>query len=330
MSYLPSRSCAIPASHASTNPRHPKAVHSKADPVTALGNRAALLKSLADATAAHDRTLPSALLILDLDNFRLVNHSMGEDAGDEILQVVASRLAQALPTGSPAFRIGGNEFAIVLVDIHFDGTEDPGHFFLRYARSLLQTSVQAPYQFQRTETQTIHRTGASVGVALIAEQQAEKTTVLDRAGLALKEAKRLGGGCSRLYRPHLALDFGQQRELETRLRGAIQSRELELHYQAQVDEQGRPVGAEALLRWEIPGIGFIAPGTFILLAEKIGLIHQLGEIVISQACHQLAKWSAMPSPFPDLTLAINISPLQLHDAGLYEQIYTELAQTGEA
>ena len=173
-----------------------------------------------------DKIVDAAQLILDLDIFRLVNHSMGEDAGDEILQVVASRLAQALPTGSPAFRIGGNEFAIVLVDIHFDGTEDPGHFFLRYARSLLQTSVQAPYQFQRTETQTIHRTGASVGVALIAEQQAEKTTILDRAGLALKEAKRLGGGCSRLYRPHLALDFGQQRELETRLRGLSRAENL--------------------------------------------------------------------------------------------------------
>lgn len=258
-----------------------------------------------------------ALLLLDLDRFKNVNDSYGHAAGDELLKLVAETLKNRLRGVDSVCRMGGDEFAILLDNISHD--EDAGKVASEIINELshtwsLSTGVEVSI-------------GATVGISIFPSQGDTPEVLLQQADTALYRAKHEGRGRFHYFTEEMTMEARNRLDLEARLHRAISQFELKVYYQPKVDVmEGRIIGAEALLRWHCPENGLIPPTEFIPVAEQTGLIHEIGRFVLRETCKQGAKWLArgkMP-----LSLAVNLSSVQVQNCGLLEEILTILSETG--
>jgi diguanylate cyclase (GGDEF)-like protein len=285
------------------------------DMLTGLPNRrlfrARLEQSLQ--VAARDGTTV-ALFYLDLDHFKQINDVFGHSTGDATLSMVAERLRQCLRASDMLARLGGDEFAIVQTRLR--RIEDADAFGQR-----LLAEFSSPLELDGNR----HHVGLSAGVALSEPGQVDQADKLMKAAdLALYRAKDEGRGRVCFFLPEMDLKLQERHAMETDLRAAILTESLTLHYQAQVDLlSGQMVGAEALVRWNRPGHGTVLPETFISLAEDTGLIVPIGNWVLHTACCCATKW-------PDIGIAVNVSPVQFQQPGLYEAVRDALKESGIA
>lgn len=265
------------------------------DPLTGLANRA-LLSIRIEHALARVRRGPNALavLYLDLDHFKHINDTLGHNAGDDVLMEVARRLQSVARESDTIARIGGDEFVILCEDI-----EDlPGA--TKVAERILEI-MDEPCTIDRTTTALT----LSAGIAFSPRGIETPELLLQNADLALYRAKESGRACYEVYGDTLRDQLTAEREIELGLRQAIHRGELRAHYQPiLVAGTGRLVGFEALLRWDRPGYGLIAPGEFIAVAEETGLIVELGAWILDEACRQVMRWNRM---WPELGLGVSVN-----------------------
>jgi diguanylate cyclase (GGDEF)-like protein/PAS domain S-box-containing protein len=277
------------------------------DPLTRLPNRRLLLDRLRqalEASAVSGRS--GALLFLDLDNFKALNDTLGHNSGDLLLQQVAGRLQACLRVGDTVARLGGDEF-VILIEPLSANLRDAATQTEALANNIL-AALNPPYVLG---AHACHCT-SSIGVTLFhPERAAQSDELLMQAEIAMYQAKQGGRNMLRFFDQGMQDCIAARVGLENELRQAIAQRQFVLYYQMQVDQLGRPTGAEALLRWPQEDGGFVPPSRFIPLAEETGLILPLGAWVLEQACSQLAEWQASAG-MAHLVLAINVSARQFH------------------
>ncbi|MBT9598759.1 MAG: EAL domain-containing protein [Vitreoscilla sp.] len=285
------------------------------DSLTGLANRVQLRERLNVALkAAGDPPRRSALLCLDLDNFKAVNDSLGHSVGDAVLRQVAQRLHAMVRRGDLLARLGGDEFAVVLDDVRSD---DEVH---QLAQRLVD-ELSRPADIHGRAVVI----GASIGAALIPEHGQSIDEILSNADLALYAAKERGRGRYEVFAPWLAQRSRRAMQIEQALREALSRGELSLHWQPQVDVASwRVVSAEALLRWQHPELGSVPPDEFIPVAEKCGLIGEIGAWVLASACTEAQR------SFGSLGISVNVSAAQLMQGGFLAGVERALRQSGLA
>jgi len=288
------------------------------DPLTQLPNRRLLqerLKHGIDVERRDGKQL--ALLMLDLDRFKSVNDSLGHLAGDELLQQVAARIAGRLRDVDMVARLGGDEFIVLLEDIAHP--EDAA----RVAEEII-ADLSKSFGVEQGEDIQI---SASIGISLYPQHGGTPALLMDHADAALYQAKDAGRGCFAYFSEDLTIAARERIALESRLRRAIEQQDLRVFYQPQVDiASGRIVGAEALVRWQDPVEGLIAPIRFIPIAEETGLIVEVGEWVLRETCRQGRQW--LEAGLPPITLAVNVSPHQFRRSDICDLVATVLSDTG--
>ncbi|GLQ53244.1 EAL domain-containing protein [Devosia nitrariae] len=282
------------------------------DPLTGLANRATfnrqLLREVANARRLGQRF---AVICLDLDRFKEVNDLFGHAAGDTMLKVVGECLAGVLEEGQTCARLGGDEFAIIIPDI--DGLARAG----RIAEAILEA-----FRAHNARSHSGAPLSASIGVALFPDNADTADMLVANADTALYRAKRDGRGVYRFFEVQMGVAVREKRLLENDLRNALARGEFSLVYQPQVNVQsGEVTGFEALVRWTHPTRGQIAPSTFIPVAEECGLILNIGDWVTRQACAEAAGWANT------VTIAVNVSPVQLHAPGFVARLRAVLQET---
>ncbi len=281
------------------------------DPLTRLVNRAEFHNRLA-ASLGKGRTGRIACLFADLDHFKLVNDSLGHAAGDRVLEVVAERLRARVGSNDVIARLGGDEFALLL------GKVRSADAAVAKAQAIV-ADLARPIEVEGRLIQM----GASIGIALAPDHAANADELLRAADMALYEAKSAGRGVATVFHPDMKRTLLERRALELELRSALGSGEFELYYQPVLDLRAdRIVGYEALLRWHQRVQGVIGPAMFIGLAERSGLIVPIGEWVLREALAEAAGWE------DDLTIAVNVSAVQMRDGALLHQVVSALAATG--
>jgi diguanylate cyclase (GGDEF)-like protein len=282
------------------------------DSLTDLANRVLLNERLENALDRVDRGEMVAVHHLDLDQFKAVNDTFGHPTGDKLLKIVAERLRGLVRDTDTIARMGGDEFVIVQAPI-----ADPTD-----ATALAQRIIRLmsePYDIDGQQAVI----GASIGIAVGPNDGLSSDKLLRNADLALYRAKGDGRGTFRFFEPTMDLQMQTRRIMEQDLRKALPAGEFELYYQPVVNlESNRITGFEALIRWNHPTKGMIAPASFIPLAEEIGFIVPLGEWVIRQACTTAARWPE------DIHVAVNISAVQFRNSGLMQVIVGALAASG--
>lgn len=292
------------------------------DPLTALPNRRLLIDRLSQAMnkgVRHDSK--GALLFIDLDNFKVLNDTLGHDKGDLLLVEVARRLTACTREGDAVARLGGDEFVVMLEDLSANTLEAASE-----AEAVGDKILLALNQIYQLAGYAHHST-PSIGITLFGEQAESLDEPLKRADLAMYQAKAAGRNTLRFFDPQMQADVSTRVALESGLRDALGQKQFLLYYQAQVQESGLLIGAEALVRWQHPEHGMIPPAQFIPLAEESGLILTLGHWVLESACKQLAQWAKLPE-MQHLTLAINVSPKQFHQRDFVERVLAVLERTG--
>jgi len=271
------------------------------DPLTELPNRRLLQDRLEHAlTSAARSQHQGALLLIDLDNFKALNDTLGHDKGDLLLQQVARRLSASVRDCDTVARLGGDEF-VVLVDDLGPSLPEAVANATAVAQKIVKLLSQ-PYDIAGRE----HRSSTSVGVSLFGAHSGTMEETLKRSDVALYQAKAAGRNTLRFFDPAMQAAVEARAALEVDLRQALAQGALELHYQPQVGPADEVVGAEALLRWNHPQRGAVSPGEFIPVAEQSGLIQELGLWVLQTACAQLRRW-ADDAVSSGLTLAVNVS-----------------------
>ncbi|PRY64407.1 periplasmic sensor diguanylate cyclase/phosphodiesterase [Vreelandella songnenensis] len=289
------------------------------DALTGLPNRRLLMESLAWEIEQESTARPySALLVIDLDNFHLVNDIQGHESGDQLLINVAKHLHQHLPEGAVLARFSGDEFVALLAKLG-EHQADTAIGAERAARQLLEAVSQLRTDYSLPVS-------ASIGITLFDGVDHSMNSVLQQADLALQQAKAAGGNTLRFFNQDMQTSLIERANLEADLHHALARNELALHYQRQVDHQGVTVGVEALLRWYHPQRGWVSPATFISLAEENGLIVPIGYWVLQSACEQLAKWSNQ-APYAALTISVNVSSVQFQQPEFVRNLEGLLAQT---
>jgi len=270
------------------------------DALTGLPNRDQFRSRLDDAIAhVQDRRRALAVLYVDLDDFKLVNDGFGHEAGDELLTAIAQRLREASRGGDIVGREGGDEFLVLLADL--PGSQAEATRAAEDAAARLQRALQLPLSLSAAEIDV----RASIGISVYPFDAGDAQTLLQHADAAMYEAKAAGRDASHLYQPGTRAVPGPL-ELAARLRRGIADEELTLHYQPIVDlRSGALAGVEALVRWDDPARGLIAPADFIPLAERCGLIRPISEWVLGEASRQSAVWRAAGHDHP---ISVNIPP----------------------
>jgi diguanylate cyclase (GGDEF)-like protein len=295
------------------------------DPLTQLPNRRLLLERLKHGIDERRGSKQLALLMLDLDRFKAVNDSLGHAAGDELLQQVAVRIQNRLRNVDTVARLGGDEFVVLLEDIMQPGDA------ARVAEKIV-ADLSRPFQLLRNNENDPEpgreiQIGASIGISLYPQHGNNPELLMEQADTAMYQAKQAGRGCFAYFSEELTIAVRKRIALENRLHRAIEQQELRVFYQPQIDiASGRIVGAEALVRWQSPTEGLIAPIHFIPIAEETGLIIAIGEWVLRETCRQGQRWKA--AGFLPLTLAVNVSPHQFHRCNINALVASVLAETG--
>lgn len=292
------------------------------DPLTELPNRRFLLDRLQQALAASDRSgNRGALLLIDLDNFKTLNDTLGHESGDQLLRQVAERLKTCLRAGDTVARLGGDEFVVMLEGLV--STPPGAAAQSESVGDKILTALNQPYLLAGYE----HRSTPSIGVTLFGGSESSVEELLKQADLAMYQAKSAGRNTMRFFDPQMQAVVTARAALEADLREAIGLGQFELYYQPQVTDLGAITGAEALLRWHHPRRGLVPPLDFIPLAEDTGLILPIGRWVLETACGQLARWANDPAR-AHLRLAVNVSARQLHQADFVDQVKAALADSG--
>ena len=292
------------------------------DPLTGLPNRRLLLDRLQQALAKHARGLQQgALLFIDLDNFKDLNDTLGHDMGDQLLQQVAERLNNHVRAQDTLARLGGDEFVLMLEGLSLNPAL-AGEQVENVARKII-AALAVPY----TLKQRSHISTASIGIAVFPRERSSVDEILKRADMAMYQAKAAGRNALCFFDPQMQAEVSARANLESDLRQSLGQRSFILHFQPQVDAQGQLLGAEALVRWQHPTRGLVAPDAFIALAESTGLILPLGRLILHNACQQLVAWAAHPQ-LAQLTLAVNVSAQQFHHPDFIEDVFAALAESG--
>ncbi|MEC5163908.1 MULTISPECIES: putative bifunctional diguanylate cyclase/phosphodiesterase [unclassified Janthinobacterium] len=288
------------------------------DPVTELPNRHEFNERLAFALTRADRQDTSVgLLLLDLDNFKVVNDTLGHNCGDVLLKMVAQRLIAILRGGDIICRIGGDEF-VVLVEPADAVTE-----LESVARKIL-AALAAPFALDSHELYV----SASIGMSLYPVDARDAQTLTRSADTAMYHAKNQGKNCYAVFQAEMELRAQKRLAMEANLRKALDNGELYLHYQPQIDlRSGRIIGVEALTRWTCQELGQVSPAEFIPVAEESGIIVGLGRWVLQTACRQAAAWRAAGLLETIEHVAVNLSSCQTRDGALMDDILAILAET---
>jgi diguanylate cyclase (GGDEF)-like protein/PAS domain S-box-containing protein len=291
------------------------------DALTGLPNRAMLVDHLAlMMTMAKNRQNKDALILFNIDRFKNLNDARGHELGDILLIAIGGRLAGLLQDGDTLARLAADEFAILMQNLDSQ-QETSSHRALMVAEQI-QASLRLPFHFSDEEVTLT----ASLGITLCPEDQDDTPLeVLRRADTALHRAKDAGGNQIAFFETVMGETAQQRYRIERELRRAIPAGELRLYLQPQVDEHGRLVGAEVLVRWQHPERGLVAPGLFIPVAEESDLIVDLGAWVLSQACQLMAREDMTGHP---LRLSVNLSPRHFRQPGFVPWIRDLLAASG--
>jgi len=290
------------------------------DPLTHIPNRAYFMQQM-HRVVDHGQTHPGyhfAVLFVDLDRFKVINDSLGHQAGDELLVECAHRLKGAVRQEDLVARLGGDEFAILLDPVH--DAQEPERVADR-----IHQALRLPYTLVGREIFV----SASVGITSSLNASGAAEDVLRDADLAMYQAKAQGRGCSALFSPDMHEQVNAQLALENDLRRALERQELVLHYQPIVAvDTGELIGFEALVRWHHPRLGLVTPDKFIPLAEETGLILSVGNWIQRTACHQLRQWQECYPQAAPLIMSVNLSVKQFANPQLISDIDQVLAETG--
>lgn|GEM_PF-6235065 len=291
------------------------------DQLTGLPNRTLLLDRLKQTMTATSRTGNyCALLFLDLDNFKTLNDTLGHEMGDLLLKEVAQRLTACVRAGDTSARMGGDEFVLVLTNLSMDKRAAANQ-----AEVIGEKIIAALNESYLLKDISYNNT-PSIGATLFSGDQAEIEGLLKQADIAMYRAKDAGRNTIRFFDPDMEVIVKKRAALEKDLRNAIHENQFLLHYQAQM-AGGKLTGSEVLVRWQHPERGMVSPADFIPLAEESRLILPLGQWVLETACWQLAKWAAHPD-MSHLTVSVNVSAYQFHQADFVDQVLDVLNKTG--
>jgi diguanylate cyclase (GGDEF)-like protein/PAS domain S-box-containing protein len=269
------------------------------DKLTGLPNRVLFYDRLQQSLAQARRHKSSvAVIFLDLDHFKLVNDTAGHAAGDRLLQQVSHRFREAVRSGDTVGRLGGDEFALILSELNNSKEADA-------AAQKLMRVLDEPFEVDGNEVFVT----ASAGISLFPVDGEDPDTLIKHADTAMYRAKEAGRTNHQFYKPEMNARATERMSLESMLRRALDRDEFVLHYQPKVSfASGEITGVEALLRWNHPELGMVAPGRFVPILEDNGLIVQVGSWVLSEVCRQLKDWNALGlSP----SVAVNLSGRQL-------------------
>lgn len=258
----------------------------------------------------------SAVLWIDLDLFKEINDSMGHEAGDQVLKAFADRLKSLVRGTDSVIRYGGDEFIVVLKEVTSNGNAAV------IAEKILR-AVKEPFEVQ----DEVVKISASIGVAMYPSDGATPSVLLNNADIAMYKAKESGRASYRFYHPSLSEAITEQRLLESELRHGLERGEFEIYYQPQFSNLTQGIiGFEALIRWNHPVKGLVSPAKFIPAAEKSGLIVQMGEWTIQEACRQAAAWKQMFER--DITIAVNLSAVHFRQNNLQAVVKAALQKNG--
>jgi diguanylate cyclase (GGDEF)-like protein/PAS domain S-box-containing protein len=288
------------------------------DPLTDLPNRRLLVDRLQQSMATSARNgKHRALLYLDLDQFKNLNDTQGHEVGDRLLQDTARKLRACVREGDTVARLGGDEF-VVLVQQLATKVESAIAQVSSVAQKII-AHLADPVDLG----QTTHQGSASIGVTLFSGHDITVDEVLKRADLAMYQAKAAGRNTVRFFDPAMQARITTRTTMERELRNALKHKEFVLHYQPQVDRNGRCTGVEALIRWHHPKRGLVPPGEFIPLAEETGLILPMGQWVLDEACRTLTTWQTDPLT-ARLDVAVNVSARQFREPDFVADICARL------
>lgn len=290
---------------------------SERDPLTGLSNRRGLEMALSEVTSdsAHNGA-DLALLLLDLDDFKSINDTLGHDAGDRLLVEIARRLRKLVRDTDYLCRLGGDEFVILMTDLQH--TAQAGQL-ADHIVAMLQSPVQLGITEQIITT--------SIGIAHTSAEALHGLDLLKSADVALYHAKRAGRNQSQFYTTELQDAVEYRARMKHDLNRALERNEFRLFYQAQIRSDNHQLGGmEALLRWQHPSLGLLAPDAFLSIAEETGLIVEIGHWVLQEGCRQLKAWRlGWPERTTELTLSLNLSAIQIRRHDLLAQVCTALA-----
>jgi diguanylate cyclase (GGDEF)-like protein len=289
------------------------------DPLTLLPNRAMFLRKLDQFFARYRKSGSIALLFLDLDRFKLINDTLGHDAGDQLLRAVASRLESSVRPNDVVARLGGDEFTVLLANVPADAD------VLAVAERII-SEINQPLTLLGTREVII---STSIGIVRPGPEHTSGTDLLRDADTALYRAKELGRNRYAIFDQSMGAATNERLILEEDLRGAIERGELSLVYQPRIDlASGRVVVVEALVRWMHPDRGDVPPSRFIPIAEETGQIEAIGRWILERAVAEAATWQRVVNPSP--TLSLNITGRQLHDPDFVGRLVQLTAEAGMA
>lgn len=286
------------------------------DPLTQLPNRRLLHERLLQSMSFSARSgRYAALLFLDMDNFKTINDANGHDVGDLLLQDVGKRLTHSVREGDTVARLGGDEFVVVLESL----SANPYEALVQseMVAEKIRLELRQPYRFNALELHS----SPSIGVTLFRGHSSTLDEALKQADLAMYQAKAGGRDRVCFFDPAMQVEMESRAGLEKDLRAAIRLEQMQLYYQMQVDDCGRVIGAEALIRWLHPLRGLVSPIEFIPLAEDIGMIIAIGDWVLEQACAQLKSWETDPV-MGKIQVSINVSPMQMNQPDFVDKVKT--------
>ena len=290
------------------------------DSLTKLVNRygfeLCLNRAIARAKRCHDYL---AVILLDLDDFKAINDTLGHQTGDILLVKVAARLSEVLRDGDIIARLGGDEFVVLVTDNEYK------YFPMIVANRLLKVFEDV---FCLGDNDVL--IGASIGVAFYNEAASNSSELMKCADIAMYRAKKMGRNQIQFYSEALDKEVRYRNHIESSLRTALKRNEFKVHYQAQVNAKTHQlVGMEALIRWQHPVDGIITPDQFLPIAEEIGLMEDIDDWVLEQACTQAQVWLTQLQPTGrEFTIAVNLSASQIGNENLFDKIASTLTKTG--
>ncbi len=284
------------------------------DQLTDLPNRWLLAERLDRALISSEQSgRHGALLLVGLDNFKTINETLGHDVGDLLLKETGQRLRACVGEGDTVARFGGDEFMVMALNLSEDAHEAAGQVEAIGERISLRLN-----ELYLLADNDVHGS-CSVGAAMFGRDSQTIDELLKQVDIAMRHAKDMGHGTLQFFDPQMQDAISARAILEAELHKALEKRQLSLHFQVQMDHDRRPIGAEALLRWIHPELGMVSPARFIPLAEETGQILSIGRWVLESACAQLKVWREQ-ARLKKLTLAVNVSARQFHQADFVAQI----------
>ncbi len=290
------------------------------DPLTGLPNRRFLIDRLKQVMISNARSQNyAALLFIDLDNFKTLNDTLGHDQGDLLLQQVADRLTACIRKGDTVARLGGDEFVIILENLTKNKAKSAS-LTERILKKIIEVLAK-PYSLKESEYQST----PSIGVTLFHDYEANLEELIKQADIAMYQAKKAGRNTFRFFDPKMQTYLVERASLESCLKLAIVNNELILHFQPQFNSHRDIIGAEVLIRWQHPQLGFLPPSEFIPLAEETGLIAPIGFWVLETVCAQLDIWQDHPV-LKNLQIALNVCPKQLRQPDFVAQVQCLIAK----